>query len=657
MTNPFPNRLALRSARRRAIVATLLTIGVSTSGIALSTGAGAVSAPGTIAVHRTYPAGRYIVQGVSASAVANAGGRVETRLPIIHGFVATLSGSAAAAVGNLPGARLTVDAALTLQGGAGPSIGSGTPVLSSFGGSTAYRTVTGANRLDPANDGTGVTVGVLDTGIDAALPDFGNRVVGGVDLTGGNAPFTDGYGHGTFVAGIIASNGVSSNGEYVGEAPGANLVSIKVADAEGSTTEGTVIAGIAWAVAHHTGVNGINVLNISLGVMPTTPAALDPLDQAVEFAWDAGIVVVVSAGNSGPNNGTITSPGDDPLVITVGALNDGGCVTTSPCTVNSANASIPSFSSVGPTLYDGIYKPDLVASGRSLVSLAVPGSTIALANPGSITGPNNANFVGSGTSFSAAVTSGAVALLLQEHPTLTPDQVKATLLGTTDPGPTGDPFVDGHGSLDIATAISQPVVYDLDQQVAVAAELHFLASTATVSLAQTWAFSTWDPALWMIRTASGKWQGAAWNGAAWNGAAWNGAAWNGAAWNGFFTGAAWNGAAWNGAAWNGAAWNGAAWNGAAWNGAAWNGAAWNGAGWNSVPPSTSTWTAYWAKAALNGAAWNSATWTALLLGNAWSGAAWNTLLQGAAWNGAAWNGAAWNGAAWNGAAWNGDSYS
>ena len=178
-------------------------------------------------------------------------------------------------------------------------------------------------QLAAAGDtGQGVTVAVMDTGIDH-LPDFSGRLVGGVDLTGGGNPFQDGYGHGTFVAGLIAGDGASSNGQYSGEAPGANLVSIKVAGANGLTDLGTIIQGLQWAVDHQA-LYDIKVLNISLGFQSTESTVLNPLDQAVEAAWNSGIAVVTSAGNAGPFNGTILSPGDDPLVITVGALDDLG---------------------------------------------------------------------------------------------------------------------------------------------------------------------------------------------------------------------------------------------------------------------------------------------------------------------------------------------
>jgi serine protease AprX len=381
---------------------------------------------------------------------------------------------------------------------------------------------TGASQLWAQGDtGQGVNVAVLDTGI-SPLPDFAGRLVDGVDLSGGHNPWNDQYGHGTFVAGLIAGDGASSNGQYMGEAPGAGLVSVKVAGATGKTNLLSVIEGVGWTIAHAAKDN-IGVLNMSLGYLPLTSTVLDPLDQAVEKAWEAGITVVVSAGNSGPGNGTILAPGDDPLVITAGAVDDVG-------QVDPTQDTMATFSSAGPTNPDGWFKPDLVTSGRSVVSLRDPGSTIDVQNPSAVVGA--ANFVGSGTSFSSAITAGAAALLLSADPGYDPDTVKGTLLGTTDPGPVGNPFVDGHGDLDVADAVASPAM-TLSQSPPTQAT----AMGGDVSLAVSGEGSSWNPA---------NWSGPDSNGSAWNGSAWNGSAWNGSAWNG----SAWNGSAWNGSAWN-----------------------------------------------------------------------------------------------------------
>src|SRR5580698_4699525 len=374
------------------------------------------------------------------SAVLSVLGSVLDRFTLIDAVEARVPTFLAPVLSALPGITVTPDVSVDVQSTT-QSTGPHTP-------SDAFLPQTGATQLAAAGDtGQGVTVAVLDTGIDS-LPDFSGRLIGGVDLTGGNSPFQDGYGHGTFVAGLIAGNGVSSGGQYSGEAPGANLVSIKVAGASGVTDLGTLISGLQWAVDNE-GTYGIRILNISLGFKPFESTVLNPLDQAVEAAWNSGIAVITSAGNAGPSNGTILSPGDDPLAITVGALDD-------MAQSSVGNDEMNDFSSVGPTSPNGWVKPDLVTSGRSVVSLAAPGSTIYNQNPSARIGP--ANFVGSGTSFSAAITSGAAALILADNPGLTPDELKAELVGNTSPGPVGNPFVDGHGALNAyAAATSGPM--------------------------------------------------------------------------------------------------------------------------------------------------------------------------------------------------------
>jgi serine protease AprX len=544
-------RAARSSSRRRTrLVACGLTVAATLTGTVLSAAPPAsASTTETVIVSSTG-----LLSPVTA--VVDVLGTVLAQYHLIDAVEATIPTVLEPVLAALPGITVTPDVSVSVQS-VPESTGPHAP-------SDEFLQQTGATQLAAAGDtGQGVTVAVLDTGIDN-LPDFAGRLVGGVDLSGGHNPFQDDYGHGTFVAGLIGGNGASSNGQYSGEAPGADLVSIKVAGASGTTDLATLILGLQWAVDHEQ-TYGIKVLNVSLGYKPFLSTVLDPLDQAVEAAWNSGIAVITSAGNAGPSNGTILSPGDDPLAITVGALDDLGQPSVSGDEMND-------FSSVGPTSPDGWVKPDLVTSGRSVVSLAAPGSTIYDQNPSARIGA--ANFVGSGTSFSAAITSGAAALVLADNPGLTPDQLKARLLGTTNPGPVGNPFVDGHGALNAYAA-------------ATAGPMNFRQSTVgllptipglTVSLApggnpaDTWNASLWSGNSWSPSQPSGSdWSGLAWNGSAWSGLAWNGLAWNEWVWDG----AEWNSSAWTGLAWNGAAWQGSAWDGAAWTGLAWNGSAWN----------------------------------------------------------------------------------
>jgi serine protease AprX len=536
--------LAGRS-RRLLAAAACLAAAASAGGIIVGAPPASASASETVIVTSNGPLSPII-------AVLDVLGTVLTQFQIIDGVEASIPAALEPVLAALPGITVTPDVSVSVES-AVESTGPHTP-------SDEFLQQTGATQLAAAGDtGQGVTVAVIDTGIDN-LPDFAGRLIGGVDLTGGNNPFQDSYGHGTFVAGLIAGDGASSGGEYSGEAPGTDLVSIKVAGANGTTDLVRLILGLQWAVSNRLADN-IKVLNMSLGFQPFESTTLNPLDQAVEAAWSSGIAVVTSAGNAGPSNGTILSPGDDPLVITVGALDD----LAQPAV---GDDELTNFSSAGPTTPDGWAKPDLVTSGRSVVSLAAPGSTIYEEFPSARIG--SGNFVGSGTSFAAAITSGAAALVLAANPGLTPDELKARLLATTSPGPVGNPFVDGHGALNAYAAASAGPM-NLRQSTF---GLLPVLSGATVSLSPAGSpVDTWNRNLW----SGVSWPQASGGGPGWPGSAWNGPAWNGYAW----TSRAWNNGGWNGAAWDGSAWDGSAWDGSAWAGSGWDGAAWASAGWTA----------------------------------------------------------------------------
>jgi serine protease AprX len=292
-------------------------------------------------------------------------------------------------------------------------------------------------------NGAGVGVAVIDSGINDSHPDLWNstethsRVVYRQDFTGTAASSSSGaqhdlYGHGTHVAGIIGGNGYLSGGNYVGVAPGVNLIDLRALDVNGSGSDSTVIAAIQQAIALQSTYN-IRVINLSLGRGIFVSYTQDPLCQAVESAWQAGIVVVVAAGNygrlsvNGSNGfGTITAPGNDPYVLTVGAMKSNG--SSSPSAETKA-----SYSSKGPTTYDHVVKPDIMAPGNDVVSLSAPGATLEANYPGELITGNDGNndyFTLSGTSMATPVVAGAVALLLQENSALTPDQVKARLMKT-----------------------------------------------------------------------------------------------------------------------------------------------------------------------------------------------------------------------------------
>jgi serine protease AprX len=285
-------------------------------------------------------------------------------------------------------------------------------------------------------DGSGIGVAVVDSGISphSALD---SRVVARVNLVSWEGAISgDPYGHGTHVAGIIAGN--TSAAKYVtpafagGSAPGVKLIDVRVLGATGVGYTSDVIAGIDWAVANRSKY-GIRVINLSLGHAVSEPAAIDPLCRAVARAVQAGVTVVASAGNYGltssgaPVLGGITSPGNSPYAITVGAIDTAG-------TITRADDTVAPYSSKGPTAYDLAVKPDVVAPGTKLVSLESQGSYLAKKYPAwHIAGSGkNAYFRLTGTSMSTAVVSGGVALLLDANPSMTPGQIKVALqMGAT----------------------------------------------------------------------------------------------------------------------------------------------------------------------------------------------------------------------------------
>src|SRR6185437_11258632 len=208
-----------------------------------------------------------------------------------------------------------------------------------------------------------------------------SRIVYSESFVPGDSATTDLYGHGTHVAGILAGNGRdSATGyaqQYVGLAPKANIINLRVLDKNGAGSDSAVIAAIQRAIDLKNTYN-IRIINLSLGRPVYESAGQDPLCQAVEAAWKAGIVVVVAAGNSGRDNSggtdgyaTIQSPGNDPLVITVGATKTNG-------TATRLDDYVASYSSKGPTLLDHVVKPDLVAPGNRIVSLLAPSSYLAV---------------------------------------------------------------------------------------------------------------------------------------------------------------------------------------------------------------------------------------------------------------------------------------
>ncbi|CAD5244978.1 S8 family serine peptidase [Thermococcus camini] len=269
--------------------------------------------------------------------------------------------------------------------------------------------VMATNMWNLGYDGSGITIAIIDTGIDASHPDLQGKVIGWVDYVNGKTTPYDDQGHGTHVASIAAGTGAASNGKYKGMAPGAKLVGIKVLGADGSGSISDIIAGVDWAVQNKDKY-GIRVINLSLGSSQSSDGT-DSLSQAVNNAWDAGIVVCVAAGNSGPDKYTVGSPAAASKVITVGAVDKYDVITD--------------FSSRGPTA-DNRLKPEVVAPGNWIIAARASGTQLTDVTIGDyyVAAP--------GTSMATPHVAGISALILQAHPSWSPDMVKTALIETAD---------------------------------------------------------------------------------------------------------------------------------------------------------------------------------------------------------------------------------
>jgi len=390
--------------------------------------------------------------------------------------------------------------------------------------------------------GKGVGVAIVDSGVYAHA-DLAGRVVASVDFTAAsptvsNVPLGDLGGHGTHVAGLVAGDGKASHGVYTGVAPNANIVDVRVIDANGNSNVSIILRGLQWVLANKNTYN-IRVVNLSLGATPSGSYKKDVMATAAEVLFFAGVNVVVSAGNSGPTAGTITTPGTDPYVITVGAADDNGTATL-------GDDLMASFSSRGKTAFDRLSKPDLVAPGRKMVSLRSPGSTLDTQYPDrqvTIDGATSADYYRlSGTSMAAPVVSGTIALMLERNPTLNPQQVKKRLVSTATPVAYGTASDRGAGLLNAYRAVSS---IDTSKQ--------YANDRVTDAFAKDMRkFVQGQPIVWrdLLYNGGVDSSGKPWAGITWDGITWDGVTWENVLWDAF----TWEGVTWEGVTWESVTW-------------------------------------------------------------------------------------------------------
>jgi serine protease AprX len=355
-------------------------------------------------------------------------------------------------------------------------------------------------------------IAIVDSGVQAR-DDFGGRLVASVSICSLCTDSSgDAEGHGTMVAGIAAGSGL-----YPGGAPNAPIVSIRTANADGQSRTSDVVAAADWILAHAKEYN-IRVANFSLAGASDTSVRIDPLDRAVEALWLRGIVVVAAAGNHGQGGPVSMSfaPGNDPFVITVGALDQNG-------TSDPSDDIVPSWSAHGTTM-DGFAKPDLSAPGRYMVAPSPMDGTIAKTVPDRVLAPGYIWM--SGTSFSTPVVSAAAAQILARHPGFSPDQVKGALMLAANYLPSVWGYSAGVGEIDagVASTIDDPPnpnegLYQFVVADPVSGGRYFNSASWASYLATgaSWAQASWAEASW----AEASWNTASWAEASWAEASWS----------------------------------------------------------------------------------------------------------------------------------------
>lgn len=304
-------------------------------------------------------------------------------------------------------------------------------------------TLVGIDKVwDQGFTGKGQTIAVIDSGI-YPHPDLKDKIVGWVDIRDGSLTPCDDHGHGTHVAGVAAGSGVASAGKHKGVAPDANVVGVRIASVSDA------IKGIQWVIDHKEELN-IGVINMSLGDFAARPYTDDPWAQAAEKAMEAGIVVCVAAGNDGPSEYNINTPGIHPDVITVGALDDNG-------TLDRGDDKVADFSSRGPTQVDHLHKPDILAPGVNVYGPLAPGSNL---DSPEVPHDGQHYFAISGTSMATPMVAGMAAVLLSANPTLSHQEIKEIITRSADNYLPDEPNIQGAGVLNAERALELALNWD-----------------------------------------------------------------------------------------------------------------------------------------------------------------------------------------------------
>ena len=601
--------------------------------------------------------------GAVSAEVQAAGGSVLETYDVADALLVTLPEGTPAP----DGAVVLPDANMTFQSAEGEEADSDQAEADSeqtVAPENTYRDTIGASG---DKDGDGVTVALIDTGV----ADTGELNVTEINVANDPSENSDGLGHGTFLAGLIAGSGESSNGAYQGVAPAADILSVKVAAEDGSTSMSKVLAGIQAVSDARKQDSTIKVVNLALNSGSPLPPWIDPLARGLENLWAQGLTVVVASGNDGPDE--ITSPASVPTLIATGSVEENK-------TADRSDDSLAEFSSYGKAF--GAMRPDFSAPGVSLVSLKSPGSAADLGNPDSAVGEKY--FKGTGTSMSAAVVSGAVASLLAERPNLAPDDVKRLLVGTSY---NGLPAGAGAGGLDLAKAHTADVAqlpelpyqprssrfspseadaatWQAFGEAWAAGDLRSVVSAWTELSPQTrkWAATSWSLAVLgrSLTMSDEDFEGRRWSGRRWSGQSWQGRRWSSDRW----VGRRWSSVDWSSAKWAPETWDKLSWQGRRWSSRDWLAFAWTTRNLSADPAIGDEWAVNardwkYVGRRWSGRRWSTNDWAGRRWSEeAWSGRRWSDFVySGRRWSDANWEGRRWSGRRWSDTAWIGRRWS
>ncbi len=496
---------------------------------------------------------------LASRSIRTVGGTVTREFSIIDATSATLTDAEAATLRKMPGVVAVVEDATVVPTqalGFEPGKDSGSP--------RKIAADIGADKLwDKGFTGAGVDIAVIDTGVNP-VKGLAGRVIDGPDISLDAAVLPkelkarDLNGHGTHMAGIIAGRDPEVTGnlakakEFVGIAPNARIVNVKVGAESGAVDVTQVISALEWVVRNKN-TNGLNirVVNLSYGSPSTLNYWEDPLAAAAEATWRAGIIVVAAAGNDGTVANTM-SPASNPNIIAVGAADKKQGVTT--------------FSNSG-----GTRNPDLWAPGTSVVSLTAS-TTSNVERRGNPVRVGTRFIRGTGTSQATAVVSGAAALLLQAFPSATPDQIRIAMIRSNSKDPRKVGELGGVGEIGSFVHVDRainvvPVTTEADTLIR-----DFVATFKAPAGARGYGSLAKTRGANVVKSGNGSsldqetdWMGNSWSGNSWSGNSWSGNSWSGNSWSGN----SWSGNSWSGNSWSGSSWSQNGWTGNVWAGYGW----------------------------------------------------------------------------------------